>query len=156
MKIIKWTDLIIFIVTAELVGAISALLSGQHKELFTDLKQPPLAPPAAVFPIVWAILYALMGIGAYLVYVSEDSGIRTFSLRVYTIQLAVNFSWSIIFFRFELLGLAAVVAVLLAVLVAVMVWAFYKTRPLAGTINLPYLAWSIFASYLAIGNAMLN
>ena len=156
MKKIKWTDLIIFIVTAELVGALSALLSGQHKDFFNSLEHPPLTPPAIVFPIVWAILYALMGIGAYLVYVSEDSGIRTFSLRIYTIQLAVNFSWSIIFFRFELLGLAAVVAVLLAVLVAAMVWAFYRTRPLAGTINLPYLAWSIFASYLARGNAVLN
>lgn len=156
MKKIKWTDLIIFIVTAELVGAISALLSGQYKDFFTGLKQPPLAPPAVVFPIVWAILYAVMGIGAYLVYVSEDSGIRTFSLRVYIIQLAVNFVWSIIFFRFELLEFAAVTAVILAALVAVMVWAFYKTRRLAGIINLPYLAWCLFAAYLAIGNAVLN
>ncbi len=156
MKKIKWTDLIIFIVTAELVGTISALLSGQYREVFSQLNKPPLSPPAVVFPVVWAVLYALMGIGAYLVYVSEDSGIRTFSLRVYVLQLAVNFSWSIIFFRFELLGLAAVVAVILAVLVAVMVWTFFRTRPLAAYINLPYLAWSIFASYLAIGNAVLN
>jgi tryptophan-rich sensory protein len=71
-------------------------------------------------------------------------------------QLAVNFSWSIIFFRFEKFTAAAITAVILAVLVGIMVLKFYHIRKKAGLLNLPYLAWSIFASYLAIGTAILN
>ena len=156
MKKINWTDLIISIVAAELVGALSALLTGGYSGFFNDLKQPPLSPPAIVFPIVWAILYALMGIGAYLVYHSEDSGYRTFSLKIYAIQLVINFTWSIIFFRFEILSLAAVVAVLLSMAVAAMIWGFYHTKPLAAYLNIPYLIWSLFASYLAIATCVIN
>ena len=74
----------------------------------------------------------------------------------YAVQLAVNFSWSIIFFRFRAFGAAAVVAVVLAVLVGVMILMFRRISKKAAVMNLPYLAWLIFASYLAIGVWVLN
>ncbi|MBO4876718.1 MAG: tryptophan-rich sensory protein [Ruminococcus sp.] len=158
MKKIRWTELIIFIVSAELTGAISALLAGSYKDFYASLIQPPFAPPSAVFPVVWGILYALMGISAYLIWKEpEDRGAyRSTALTLYAVQLAVNFVWSIIFFRFGLLTAAAVVAVILAALVGAMVYSFARVKNTAAWLNVPYLLWSIFAAYLAIGNAILN
>ena len=145
MKKFSLTDLLIFVVSAELTGAVSALISGSF------------APPAFLFPVVWTILYALMGFSAYLVYRSEDSGSdRSTALGFYFIQLAVNFSWSIIFFRFRLFLLAALTALLLAVLVAGMILAFRKVSKTAAYINIPYLVWMTFAAYLAFGVWILN
>ncbi len=155
MKKFSLTDLLIFIVATELVGAVSALLSGSFRDFYSEVMRPPLSPPAIVFPVVWAVLYALMGISAYMIFLNR-SPLRKNALTVYAVQLTVNFSWSIIFFRFRLLGMAAVVAVLLAVLVGIMVYMFAKIKKAAGLINIPYLLWSIFASYLAIGTAILN
>ncbi|MBR1591757.1 MAG: tryptophan-rich sensory protein [Ruminococcus sp.] len=155
MKKIKWTELIISIVSAELVGALSALISGGYSEYYASLVQPPLAPPPMVFPVVWAILYAVMGFSAYLVYFSESPH-RKNALVIYIAQLVINFSWSIIFFRFKALMLAAAWAVLLAIAVAAMVIIFRKVNKLASLVNIPYLLWSIFAAYLAAGIYLLN
>lgn len=155
MKKIKWTELLIFIVSAELVGAVSALFAGSFGSFYSQTAQPPFSPPAWVFPVVWAILYGLMGISAYIVSESE-SPVRSAGLGAYAIQLGVNFSWSIIFFRFRFLNIAAVVAVILAVLVAFMVYLFGKISKKAALLNIPYLVWLLFAAYLAIGTAVLN
>lgn len=154
MKKFSIIDLLIFIVATELVGAFSALISGNFRD-YSEITQPPLSPPALVFPIVWAVLYALMGISAYMIFVNRNS-IRKNALIVWAIQLVVNFSWSIIFFRFRLLTLAAIVSVILVLLVGIMAYMFAKIKKSAGIINIPYLLWSIFASYLAIGIAVLN
>ena len=156
MKKVKWSDLIIFIVSAELVGVVSALLSRGYSDFFDSLTKPPLSPPAALFPIVWAVLYALMGWSAYLIYSNEHDPNRSKALIIYAVQLAVNFSWSIIFFRFQNLGAAAFTAVLLSILVALMVIVFRKVNRKAALLNIPYLFWSLFASYLAIANFILN
>lgn len=155
MKKINVTDLLIFIVSAELVGAVSALLSGGFGRFYGELAKPPFSPPSWLFPVVWAILYAVMGISAYMVY-SRESDLRKNALVIYIAQLAVNFSWSIIFFRFRLLTAAAVTAVVLMILVAVMIYSFFRIRKLSGLLNIPYLLWSAFAAYLAIGTAILN
>lgn len=155
MKKFSIIDLLIFIVATELVGAFSALISGNFRDFYSEITQPPLSPPALVFPIVWAVLYALMGISAYMIFVNRNS-IRKNALIVWAIQLVVNFSWSIIFFRFRLLTLAAIVSVILVLLVGIMAYMFAKIKKSAGIINIPYLLWSIFASYLAIGIAVLN
>ncbi len=155
MKKINRTDLLIFIVSAELAGAVSALLSGGFGSFYAELTKPPFSPPGWIFPVVWAVLYALMGISAYIVYSSESYSRKT-ALGVYIAQLAVNFSWSIIFFRFKLLNAAAVTAVMLAILVGIMIYCFGRIRKSAGLINIPYLLWSVYASYLAIGTALLN
>lgn len=158
MKKFSITELLIFIVSAELVGAVSALIAGDFGGLYAQLIQPPFAPPGFIFPIVWTILYALMGWGAYQVWRNESDfgGKRSAALGLYIAQLSVNFIWSIVFFRFRLLLPAAVLAVLLCLLVAGMVLSFRKVSRLAALINLPYLLWSIFAAYLAIGNWWIN
>lgn len=155
MKKFSLTDLLIFVISAELVGALSALLSGGYTDLYAELTRPPLSPPAEVFPVVWTVLYALMGISAYLVW-REDTQASRRAIGVYVVQLAINFSWSIVFFRFEALFAAAVVAVLLLAAVAVMVYSFWGVSKKAAYLQLPYLAWSLFAAYLAAGTFLLN
>ena len=152
MKKFSLTDLLIFVVSAELVGALSALFAGDFKVFYAEIIRPPLSPPAIVFPIIWAILYALMGISAYLVSVSG----KPYSLKTYNIQLAVNFIWSIVFFRFRLLKISAILAVVLLILVGVMMMQFCKVRKISAGLNVPYLIWSAFASYLAIAICIIN
>lgn len=152
MKKFNLTDLLIFVVTAELVGAVSALVAGDFSAFYSEIIQPPLSPPAKVFPVVWGILYALMGISAYFV---STSG-KPYSLKIYNIQLAVNFAWSIVFFRFRLLGLSAVLAVVLLILVGVMMMQFCKVRKISAGLNIPYLLWSAFAVYLAVAICIIN
>lgn len=155
MKKFSLTELIIFIVFAELVGAVSALLAGDFGSLYAEIQRPSLSPPGWVFPVVWAVLYALMGITSYMIYRSDNNRSKS-ALTVYLVQLAINFSWSIIFFRFRLFTAAAVVAVILTVLVGIMICMFLSIRKKAGYLNIPYLLWMIFASYLAIGTALLK
>lgn len=151
------TTMLIFIVSAELAGVLSALLSGGMSGFFAKYEPPPLLPPSIVFPIVWTVLYALMGLSAYLVYSSDaDSNAINRAMTLYVIQLIVNFSWSIIFFRFEMIWLAAAVILLLIVLVAAMTVSFKRIRPAAGYMNIPYLVWLIIAFYLNIATAIVN
>ncbi|MDE5854455.1 MAG: tryptophan-rich sensory protein, partial [Ruminococcus sp.] len=142
MKKFSLTDLLIFIVSTELVGAFSALLSGNFSIFYTEITRPPFSPPAWIFPVVWTVLYAIMGISAYMIYRSNNYQYKN-ALKIYIIQLLVNFSWSIIFFRFRLLTFASIVAVLLALLVGLMIYIFCKIKKSAGLINIPYFLWSI-------------
>ncbi len=150
-------DLLIFVLSAELAGVLSSLFSGDISAVYDTLEKPPLSPPAWVFPIVWIILYALMGISAFIVYRSDGEPVRVKSaLRVYWLQLVVNFSWSIVFFRFQAFWAAAVVLAILLVLVITMLVKFAKIRPAAALINVPYLLWLLFAGYLNVATAVLN
>lgn len=155
MKRINITELLIFIVSAELTGALSRLLSGNSFEFFETLTKPPFSPPGWIFPVVWFILYALMGFAAYLIYKSDSKG-RNSSLVIYTAQLFLNFLWSIVFFRFNLTGLSVAVILALLVLVTVMIFKFGKINPKAAAVNIPYLLWLLYASYLNIGILLLN
>lgn len=150
----KYTELLIFIAAAELVGALSALITGDYGSFFQKYAAPPLMPPSWVFPAVWAVLYALMGISAYMIYSSD---IRTYekekALFLYAVQLAVNFSWSIVFFRFELLRTGTAIILLLIILVLLMIISFNKIKPAAALINIPYLLWLLFAAYLSAGTS---
>ena len=150
-------DLLIFVLSAELVGVLSSLFAGNISTVYKTLEKPPLSPPSWVFPIVWVILYALMGISAYLVYRSDSEPVRVKSaLRVYWLQLLVNFSWSIVFFRFQAFWAAFVVLIILLILVITMLVKFAKIRPAAALINVPYLLWLLFAAYLNLTTALLN
>ena len=101
MKTKKVTELLIFIVATELVGALSGLLAGNSFSFYKELTKPPLSPPGWLFPVMWAILYALMGISAFMIYTS-DAKERCKALVIYGTQLFVNFMWSIVFFRFRM------------------------------------------------------
>ncbi|MDE6776108.1 MAG: tryptophan-rich sensory protein, partial [Ruminococcus sp.] len=133
-------QLIFYIVSAEAVGFLSAVFSGGFNDFYLNREKPPLLPPAWVFPLVWIILYAVMGFSAYLIQNSDSEGYeKKRVLRVYWIQLAVNFSWSIFFFRLEALMAASVTVILLFLLIFLMIYLFRKISHFAGNINIPYL-----------------
>lgn len=158
MKKINILALVLSIAIAELTGALSALLSGNLSGMYEQLKQPPLSPPSILFPIVWTILYALMGAAAYFVWdsVRGSKEERTEALTFYVAQLIVNFFWSIIFFRFEAYWLSVAVIILLDILVIVTMLKFRNINRLSYWLMIPYLIWLLFATYLNIGVAVLN
>lgn len=150
-------DLLIFTLSAELAGVLSSLFAGNISAVYQTLEKPPLSPPDWVFPVVWIILYALMGISAYLVYRSDSEPVRVKSaLRIYWLQLLINFSWSIVFFRFQAFWAAFVVLIILLILVITMLVKFAKIRPAAALVCVPYLLWLLFAAYLNVTTALLN
>ena len=146
-----------WILLAEAVGLLAGWLTRGSMDLYAQqIVKPPFSPPGVLFPVVWTILYALMGIGAARVSLSEKSPQRSQALNLFVVQLVVNFFWSLLFFNAEPFGFAYLWLILLIVLVAWMVYAFWKVDPLAGALQLPYLLWIIFASYLNLGVWLLN
>ena len=133
------------------VGAVSGFLTQGSMDAFEKLNQPPLAPPGWVFPVVWLILYALMGIAAYRIYMKDP---KAEVLKLYLIQLAVNFLWPILFFNFGWQLFAVVWLLLLWYLVLVMIKEFAKIDEGAAKLMIPYLIWLTFASYLNIAIAL--
>lgn len=157
MKKIKWSDLIIFVVSTELVGALAGLLAGNSFSFYKELAKPPLSPPGWFFPLTWAVLYALMGISAYIVHDTDTTDEKKRSaFIIYGAQLAVNFFWTIAFFRLRSIGLSVGVILLLLILIAAMILRFLCVSKAAAYLNVPYLLWTIFAAYLDIGVLVLN
>ncbi len=145
------------IALAEGIGLLSGFLSGDISAVYANLRQPPAAPPGIVFPIAWGILYALMGIAAALIWLNNgDREPRIKALWTYAAQLAVNFSWSIIFFRFEAFGPGVAVILLLDLLVLLAFLRFLPISRPAALMLIPYLLWLAYATYLAVGIFILN
>lgn len=142
---------------AEAVGALSGFLSRSGMKQYSDsVRQPPLSPPMLLFPIAWAILYALMGISSARIYLAAPSKDRSLGLNIYIAQLVVNFFWSLIFFNAQAFGFALLWLVILWALVLWMILVFCKTDPLAAKLQIPYLLWLTFAAYLNAGVWYLN
>ena len=137
------------------VGGLAGFLTSGSMEIYDMLKLPPLAPPPLVFPIVWTVLYILMGVSAYLVYMDGTPESRG-ELLIYAAPLAVNFAWPLLFFNIQAFMLSFLWLLLLLVLVLVMIVAFYKIKPLAAYLQIPYLVWILFAAYLNFGVWLLN
>ena len=119
------------------------------------LRLPPLSPPGIVFPIVWTLLFILMGAGAAMIYCSQDLE-RESALRIYAAQLVFNFFWSIFFFALQWRLFAFFWLLALAALVLWMIVRFARILPLAGWLQLPYFLWLVFAGYLNLGVWFLN
>ena len=151
----KYKYLIISILISLGVGGLSALITGGDMDTYKYLSKPPLSPPSVLFPIVWTILFILMGISAYMVYVSKDRD-KDSALTVYVIQLIINFFWSIIFFSLKLRLFAFIWIILLLVLIIIMIVKFYRISKLAGLLQIPYLIWTCYATYLTIAIYILN
>ena len=148
---------LLWILFAEAVGALSGWLSREGMKLYNEtVLQPPLSPPMVVFPIVWGLLFALMGISAARVWMAPPSSDRSRGLNLFFTQLIVNFFWSLIFFNAGAHGFAFLWLLLLWVLVLLMILSFRKSDPLAAKLQIPYLIWLTFAAYLNLGVWILN
>lgn len=140
-----------------LVGGAAALLTMGGMNAFASLNKPPLSPPGWLFPVVWTILYTLMGLASYLVLVAEaEQEKKMEALLFYAAQLIVNFFWPIIFFNLEWYLFAFFWLILLWVLVFMTFRRFYQISDLAGYLLIPYLVWLTFAAYLNLGIWILN
>ena len=152
----KTVVFIVSIIIALAVGGVSALLTMDSMERFSELEQPPLSPPSWLFPIVWTILFILMGISAARIYNIGGRGGNSSALTVYGIQLFVNFMWPVIFFSLELRLAALFWLLLLLALVILMIVRFYRIDKTAAYLQIPYLIWLLFAAYLNTGVFILN
>ena len=152
---IEWKSLLWNLALPLITGGLAALITQSSMEQFATFRQPPLSPPGWLFPIVWTILYTLMGISSYLVSQS-DSPLKNTALRIYGIQLGVNFFWPILFFRLNAFLGAFFWLLLLWILVLVMIVLFYKVKPIAGLLQIPYFLWITFAAYLNLAIYFLN
>lgn len=139
-------SLIIAILIPIAIGTLSALFSG-NMQIYSSINKPALSPPGNIFPIVWTILYILMGISSYIIYKSGDPN-KENALRTYALQLFFNFYWSIIFFRFNLFFTAFVCLLALVFLIIKMICQYYRIKPIAAYLQIPYLLWCLFAAYL--------
>ena len=154
---IKWKRYALYILIAEAVGGLSGFLTRDAMKLYGEqVIQPPLSPPGWLFPVVWSILYALMGIGAARISLSFPSRERTQALGIYWVQLGVNFLWSIVFFNLQWFGFAFFWLLLLWVLILWMIVSFREIDLPAGNLQIPYLLWVTFAAYLNLGVWILN
>ncbi len=140
-----------------LVGIVASLITQDGMKVFETLDKPPLSPPAIVFPIVWTILYILMGISSYLILISSSNKVqKEKALMLYWYQLAVNFLWPTFFFNFGWYLFSFAWLLLLWVLVFLMILAFWKIDKRAALLNVPYLIWLTFAGYLNFAIWWLN
>ncbi len=153
----KLKPYIISVIIALAVGGVSALLTKNNMNIFEKINMPPLSPPSVVFPIVWAVLYILMGISSAIIYKNgTDREEVQSALKVYALQLAVNFFWSLIFFNMQAYLFAFIWLILLWVLVIAMIVKFKKISPAAAWLQIPYLLWITFAGYLSLMIYLLN
>ena len=154
---IKWKPLLIALALPLAVGGFSAFLTRDGMKAFAALKQPPLSPPAWLFPVVWTILYLMMGLASYLVWVSGVSPRRRDrALTVYGLSLAANFLWPILFFTVQAWLGALILLLALWILVGITALLFGAIDPRAGKLMVPYLLWLTFAAYLNLGVWLLN
>jgi benzodiazapine receptor len=154
-KISKLKPLLLSILISIGVGTLSAFFTMNSMDIYTDLAKPALSPPGFVFPIVWTILYILMGISAYLIY-SSNSPDKNKALLIYAAQLIVNAMWSIIFFSLQRYLLAFIWLLLLLFLIILMIVSFSKINKTAAYLQIPYLIWVIFAGYLNLSVYLMN
>ena len=136
-----------------IVGGVVGLLISQFMD-YEMLKKPPFAPPGFIFPIVWTILYILMGV-SYGILKTNNKVDNEINL-IYYLQLGVNALWSIFFFIFKWRLFSFLWIILLAILVFIMIIKFYNKNKVAGLLQIPYLLWVLFASYLNLGFYILN
>lgn len=140
------------------VGALSALFTMGNMDIYDDIVKPPIAPAGYIFPIVWTILYTLMGISvANIIIKGREKGTNILgAVGIYIIQLAVNFFWSIIFFNFRAFLFSFAWLLLLWFLIINMIFKFYRISSLSAYINIPYFLWVTFAAYLNFMIYILN
>lgn len=157
----KWKSLLVSIAVPLAIGGISALLTKNSMQQYQQLPHPPLSPPSQIFPIVWSILFLLMGISSWLIWEtnrSQDisSSPKDSGLNIYVFQLIVNFLWPIFFFRAGWFGFSFLWLLLLLFLVILMILRFSSVSKTAALLQIPYLLWLLFAGYLNLSIFLMN
>lgn len=135
------------------IGGLASFVTRDSMDIYKYIVLPPLAPPSWIFPVVWTILYILMAISATIVY---EKSSKTSALTLYGLQLIVNFIWPILFFNGRMFSAAFICLIILWILVLWMIIKFYKVRPIAAYLQIPYLIWLTFALYLNWNVFVLN
>jgi tryptophan-rich sensory protein len=154
---LQWKKLLINLAIPLAVGGLSALLSGSGMEAYGQLQQPPLSPPGWVFPVVWTVLYLLMGYAAYRVQVAGKGSRELDKANIlYGAQLFLNFLWSIVFFGLGWRLTAFFVLLGLWVLILLAIQVFSQIDERAGKLLIPYFLWVSFAGYLNFCAYLLN
>ena len=151
-----WPALALLVAATLLTAAIGASASIDAKTFYASLVQPPWAPPAAVFGPVWSLLYATMCAAAWLVVRQGGLPAARPAMRWYAAQLLLNAAWTWLFFRWHHGAAAFAEVLVLLAAVALTARSFWRVRPLAGALMLPYLAWVCFASALTFATWRLN
>jgi len=144
----------IFYLTLPLVlGTFIGILTSNNID-YEILKKPPLSPPPILFPIIWTIIYILMGISYYLF--KKNSYNNKLESLIYYIQLFINLTWSIIFFTLKLRFISIIWILILIIFIYLLITLFYQKYKPSAYLLIPYLIWCIFATYLNIGIYLLN
>ena len=139
------------------LGAIAGLYTADAiPGWYKTLNRPSFNPPDWLFGPVWTTLYILMGISLFLIWKQSASKERNLAIFVFLLQQALNFAWSFIFFYFNRIGFALIEIILLWINIIIMLVLFYKIKPIASYINIPYLIWVTFATILNAGYYLLN
>lgn len=139
------------------LGAIAGIATAQSiPEWYATLNKPSFNPPNWIFGPVWTTLYILMGISLFLVWKQDPGKERNRAILIFLLQLLLNFAWSFIFFYFKMIGFALIEIILLWISIVVMLILFYKIKPIASYINIPYLLWVTFATVLNASYYFLN
>ena len=154
--IIMWRKFLICLAIPLGVGGLSALLTSGNMQMFEEINKPPLSPPGWLFPVVWTILYILMGIALYLVVVAKENKGKLAAYISFGAQLFFNFFWSIIFFNARAYLFAFVWLILLWAAIIVNIYFFNKVNKTSAKLLVPYLIWVTFAGYLNFGIYLLN
>ena len=146
------------ILLALAVGGASALLTMGNMDIYKEVRTPPLSPPSILFPIVWTLLYILMGVSAAMIYTDKNSEYkeRTSAIATYASSLVVNFAWSIIFFNLRAFLFAFIWLLFLFYLIIKTIISYKKIKPTAAYLQIPYAVWVAFAGYLNFGIWLLN
>lgn len=122
---------------------------------YSNLIKPPLSPPGWLFPIVWSILYLLMGISTYIIYRSQ-SPYKQSALTSFLIQLMLNYIWPILFFGLNLKIIAFIEIIILIFAIVKMIREYLKISKISAYLQIPYLLWTLFATYLNLAIIFLN
>ncbi len=154
----KYKEYIYSILIALAVSGLSALVTRNDMDLYSSINTPPLSPPSWLFPIVWTILFVLMGISSAVIYKKrkENYDLSAEGLLIYTVSLVFNFLWSVIFFKFRAFLLAFIWLLILWLLILFTILKYRRLSAFAAYLQIPYFLWVTFAAYLNLAIYLLN
>lgn len=156
MSYVRWA--LFTVPTIVFLGFLSgqAAKGSYENRWFAGLAKPELMPPAWIFPVVWGVLFVLLGLAVAVIFHARGARMRAPAIILFFVQLFAAYFWSPLFFRMHMVTEAFWLILLIAALSAITTWLFARVRPIAAIMMLPYLGWLIFAAVLAQGIDQLN